>query len=223
MGKKVLVIAAYANEEVLGCGGVIARLVHEGNDVHVLVVAQGSPESSAVEVVDQINREMLAAHTVLGVRSRSVLDFTGSELGTVSDGQLANAIKQTIYKCQSEIVYSPYPDNLNANHLKVHMATLGAIHPNDECPVHRLLCYEIPRETDGGIHARENKFIPMQFVNISNYVEQKLEAMTCYESQLKEHPHVRSLASMESLARLRGVMVHLDATEAFMVIRDIIL
>jgi LmbE family N-acetylglucosaminyl deacetylase len=102
------------------------------------------------------------------------------------------------------------------------MATLVATRPTNDCPVKELLCYETLSETEWAPTAVNSAFVPTVFINITDYLETKLQAMTCYRTQLKEPPHSRSLETIRALATLRGATVGFRAAEAFALERQIV-
>ncbi len=218
----VLVIATHADDEVLGCGGVMARHADMGDEVHVAVVTRGIPEVFPPEYVDEIFRELQAAHQLLGGSGIHFLDFPSPQLDTVPGYALADAIRKLIFKLQAEVVYAPYQGDLHGDHQAVYQAALVASRPINGCPVRRLLCYETLSETDWASPFGNSTFTPTVFVDISDYLGRKLEAMQCYRTQLKAPPHSRSLQSLEALARVRGGTVSMEAAEAFMLVREIL-
>jgi LmbE family N-acetylglucosaminyl deacetylase len=219
---KILVIATHPDDEVLGCGGVIARHVAANDDVHVLVVTRGISEIFPVHQVEETRRELQLAHSILGVKHVTFLDFPAPKLDTVPEYVLADAIGDSIMKIQPKIIYLPHQGDLHVDHRAVNRATLVAARPINRLAVWRLLCYETLSETEWAPPFGNDAFIPTVFVDISAFLEKKLQAMACYRSQLKEPPHPRSLHSIELLARLRGSTVGLPAAEAFMLVREII-
>lgn len=222
MSERVLVIAAHPDDEVLGCGGVMARHVAEGARVDVVVVTRGSPDVFSTEFVEQGRRELAAAHQVLGVTGVQFLDFPAPKLDTVPGHVLADRIRQSIHATQPEIVYLPHFGDIHSDHRAVYYATLVAARPIHGLLVRRLLSYETLSETEWSPPAGDQSFVPTVFVDISGVLERKLEAMRCYASQLQEPPHPRSLRGIQALAQLRGATVGCDAAEAFMLVREIV-
>ncbi len=218
----ILVIATHPDDEVLGCGGVIARHVAANDNVYVLVVTRGIPEIFPANQIEETRRELQLAHSILGVKHVEFLDFPAPKLDTVPEYVLANAIRDSIMKIQPKTIYLPHHGDLHGDHRAVNHAALVAARPINGLSVWRLLCYETLSETEWALPFGMDAFIPTVFVDISAFLEQKLRAMSCYRSQLKEPPHPRSLQTIESLARLRGSTVGLPAAEAFMLVREII-
>jgi LmbE family N-acetylglucosaminyl deacetylase len=218
----ILVIAAHPDDEVLGCGGVIARHAAQGDEVHVLVATRGIPEIFAPEFIEEIRRELKAAHAILKVAGTHFLDFPAPKLDVVPGHELADGIKKTIYELQPETIYLPHGGDIHLDHRAVYMATLVAARPANGCPVKQLLCYETLSETEWAPTAVASAFIPTVFIDISNFLDVKLQAMACYRTQLKEPPHSRSLETIEALATLRGATVGFLAAEAFALERQVI-
>jgi LmbE family N-acetylglucosaminyl deacetylase len=218
----VLVIATHPDDEVLGCGGVIARHADQGHEVHVLVVTRGIPELFESEQIETTRQELRNAHKILGVSGVTFLDFPAPRLDMVPGNDLADAIAGVIRQLKPQIIYMPHRGDIHGDHQATYWATLVATRPINRNPVRRLLCYETLSETEWGAPTGDQVFVPTVFIDISSSLERKLEAMACYRSQLKQPPHPRSLRSIEALARLRGGTVSLDAAEAFMLVREIV-
>ena len=219
---RILVIAPHPDDEVLGCGGVMARHVAEGDEVHVVVVGRGIPEKYSDESVARSRRELSRAHEVLGVTDCHFLDFPVPRLDVVPSHELADALGSLLREVAPHTVYLPHHGDIHADHYHVHMATLVAARPLADCPVRRLLAYETLAETEWARPSPETVFCPTVFVDIGPYLEKKIESMACYESKLVASPHPRSLETIRVLARLRGSAVHLESVEAFMQVREIV-
>ncbi len=217
----VLVVATHPDDEVLGCGGVMARHAAHGDEVHVLIVTRGIPEIFPPVEIETTRDELIAAHRVLGVTGVTFLDYPAPKLDVVPGHELADAVDKVITLQQPSVVYLPHRGDIHADHRAVYQAVLVAARPVNSCPVKRLLCYETLSETEWAPPVANEAFVPSVFVDISGYLEPKLQAMACYQSQLKEFPHPRSLQAIRALAQLRGSTVSLQAAEAFMLVREI--
>jgi LmbE family N-acetylglucosaminyl deacetylase len=218
---KVLVIATHPDDEVLGCGGVMARHTAVGDHVSLLVVTRGIPELFSTEFIEQGRRELRQANELLGVTDIHFLDFPAPKLDTVPGYELATAINRKIQVLYPHTIYLPHHGDIHADHQAVYQATLVAARPIDGCPVRKLLCYETLSETEWASPVGDQAFIPTVFVDITDFLTLKLQAMACYRSQIKEFPHPRSLQTLEALARLRGATVGLPAAEAYKLVREV--
>lgn len=218
---KIMVIATHPDDEVLGCGGMIARRVSEGNEVHVLVVTRGAEELYSKAEIEATREEMKKAHAILGVKEVTFLDFPAPKLDSVPHHQLVDAILNTINAMKPAALYIPHHGDIHSDHRAVYHASLVAARPINNSPVKEMYCYETLSETEWAPPTANDVFIPTVFVEISAFLDTKLTALACYASQMKAPPHPRSLRAIEALARLRGSTVSLDAAEAFMLVRAI--
>lgn len=218
----VLVIAPHPDDEVLGCGGVIARHVANGDEVYVVVVTRGAPDVFPLELVERGRREAAEANKTLGTKRLSFLDFPAPRLDVVPNATIANALKDVVAEVQPATIYLPHQGDIHGDHKAVYWATLVATRPNGGFVPERLLCYETPSETEWGAPNPCDAFIPTVFVDVSQHLKAKLEAMKCYQSQLAPSPKARSLASIEALAHFRGSTIAVAAAEAFCLVREVV-
>jgi len=217
----ILVVATHPDDEVLGCGGVIARHASRGDRVDVVVVTRGAPELYDENQVKTLRRELEAAHALLGVSAVHFLDFPAPKLDLVPAYELADAISALFHSLQPAAAYIPHRGDLHSDHRSVFSAALVAARPIGKSPVLKVLSYETLSETEWSAPVAEDAFLPSVFIDISPFLDKKKQAMAAYRSQLKEFPHPRSLLAVESLARLRGSTVGVQAAEAFQLIREI--
>jgi len=218
----ILVIAPHPDDEVLGCGGTIARHVAQGDTVSVLVVTRGVSDLFPHAQVQTTRTELRTAHNLLGIIATHFLDFPAPELDTVPIRKIAEQIGSIIRQFRPLTIYLPYVSDLHVDHRIVYDATLVAARPIHGSTVQRLLCYETLSETEWASPYGNRSFFPTVFVNIGEFLGKKLEAMACYQSQLREFPHPRSLRAIEAQAHLRGSVVGFNAAEAFVLLREIL-
>jgi len=218
----VLIVAAHPDDEVLECGGVTVRHVERGDRVSVVVVTRGFPEIFSPEIDEEDRQHAREAHEILGGAGIFFLDFPAPRLDTVPGHELADALREVIFSVNANVIYTPFGGDLHADHKATYLATLVASRPVNNCPVRRLLCYETLSETDWASPLDDSAFKPTVFVDISDVLERKLQALACFRNELKQPPHPRSLRAIEALARVRGSTAGLMAAEAFMLVREII-
>lgn len=218
----VLVLAPHPDDEVLGCGGAIARHAAAGDDVHVVVVTRGSPEFCTSAMIEENRMELAAAHAILGVQSVRFLDFPAPKLGSIAAYQLADSIRRAITEIAPSTIYCPHQGDLHGDHKSVYWATLVASRPNGTNRPAKTLCYETLSETEWGAPLCSEVFVPTVFIDISATIRTKLRAWRCYRSQMRPLPHPRSSRCLSALARLRGATAGVRAAEAFMLVREVI-
>lgn len=215
---RVLVISAHPDDEVIGAGGTIARHVAAGDEVHWCVVTQGYGPLMTDAELAKARQQVYAVQRFLGVKDVSFCGFPTVKLNSVPHRDLASALQAEVDKTKPEIVYTtPYCD-VNADHRLVCEATMVATRPLPESTVKKVLSYEIAPTTRFAIEP----FTPNVYVDISAFLSKKLEAMACYETELREFPHPRSLKGIELFARERGMSVGVEVAECFYLIRGIV-
>ena len=219
---KVLVVAPHPDDEVLGCGGSLARFAKLGIEVHVLVATQGQPPLFSKEDIEQVRNEMLAAHTVLGVTRTHHLNLPAAQLGTKEVAEVNAQIGEAIEAISPDTIFLPFVGDIHVDHKIVFDAAMVAVRPRHDKAPRTVLCYETLSETNWYAPPSTPAFMPNVFIDIAETLATKIEAFREFESQVRAFPEERSIEAIEALARTRGATNHLFAAEAFMNIRQIL-
>lgn len=221
---KVLIIAPHCDDEVLGCGGVMAKYKNENTSVFVAIVTNGfigAPEIFKKEGTRKVRIETLEAHKILGVQETYFLDFPALKLDSIPAYKLSNKLENIIRSLSINHIYIPHRGDIHKDHKITFEASLVAARPINDNPVRKIFAYETLSETEWAANYADDAFIPNIFVNIEQFVEKKIEAFKKYTTQSKQYPHPRSIESIEYLSRVRGATVGYKHAESFMLIRDI--
>lgn len=222
---KILILGAHPDDELLGCGGTIARLAREGVDVYIAILGEGLtsrtfPESagSALGVMDLKSRCRRVAE-LLGARDLYLHDFPDNRFDTLPLLQIIKKVEEVIARCQPDEIYTHHGGDLNIDHSILFRATLTATRPVSKCEVKVIYAYEVPSSTDWAFHGIEPEFRPNCFVDIQSTLDIKIEAMKIYESESRAFPHPRSPEALRAIARNWGRVAGLESAEAFEIIR----
>jgi LmbE family N-acetylglucosaminyl deacetylase len=218
---KVLVIAPHPDDEVLGCGGTIARYTSGGDEVYLCVVTRAYAPEWPEDEIPRRKQEVLKANEVLGIRKTDFLDFPTVKLDTLPQKELADSISGVITEIKPQEVYIPHRGDVNKDHRLVFEAAMVATRPKPATSIRKVLCYEVLSETDWAAPLADSAFLPNVLVDISETLGAKLKAMSEYKLELKEFPHPRSLEAITALAKMRGATIGVNAAEAFMLIREV--
>lgn len=224
----ILVVAAHPDDEVLGCGGTIARMASEGRAVHVLLLADG--ETSRAQTPATIPAEQLAARQQAARLASGLLGCTSLELKAMPDNrmdgvellQVVQQIEESVRRYSPAAVLTHHAGDVNIDHRVVHEAVIAACRPQPGHSVRRLLFFEVPSSTEWRPAGSADAFVPNSFVDISATLVTKLKALEVYASELRAFPHPRSLQAVQALAHWRGASVGVAAAEAFILGREII-
>ncbi len=216
-----LVLAPHPDDEVLGCGGTIARLVAEGARVDVAIVTRGMAPAYSDEQVAEVRAEAEAAHRVLGVAGTHYLDLPAAALDRVPQAEVNHAIAALIGRVQPATLLVPFVGDIHADHQIVFNAAMVAARPAGGFRPDRVMAYETLSETNWSAPYLSPAFAPNLFIDVAGFLETKITAFGCYASQVRAFPNERSIESLRALAALRGSCVSLHAAEAFVLLREI--
>lgn len=227
MKKNILVIAAHPDDEVLGCGGTIARYADEGSTVSVMILGEGVTSRDAerqrskrgVEL-RKLKEQSVNACKILGVNYTSVHDLPDNRFDTVPLLDVVKLIEKEIAERKPEVIFTHSKSDLNIDHEITHRAVLTATRPVAGQPVKELYAFEVPSSTEWAFGSL-GLFNPNIFVDIKDYLELKIKAMAAYGGESREFPHPRSPKALEALAGYRGSAAGFMAAEAFEAIRMI--
>lgn len=219
----ILVIAAHPDDEVLGCGGSIAKYAKAGSDVSVAFLADGvssrdSEDASALKLRRSGAEKALG---ILGVRNFFFGTFPDNSMDTVPMLDVVKAIEAQIQAYQPKVVLTHHSGDVNIDHRRVHEATIAACRPQSGHPVRTLLFFEVASSTEWQAPGSAPAFVPNWFEDISDSLRQKQDALEAYAMEMRAWPHPRSLQGITSLARWRGATIGVEAAEAFVLGRNI--
>ena len=226
---QVLIIAAHPDDEVLGCGGSIAKHADSGDEVTVLIVSEGATsrqkERNRLDFIDKLSCLAKAAEiagNILGAKAVELLDLPDNRLDSLDRLDLIKCIEDRIKSLRPEVVYVHHAGDLNIDHRRLHEAAVTACRPMPGEPVRRLLSFEVPSSTEWQAPGSAPAFLPNWFVDISAQLSRKQEALLAYATEMRPWPHARSVEALEHLARLRGSQIGVEAAEAFCLLRQLV-
>lgn len=214
MDKRVLVVAAHPDDEILGCGGTVALHVKAGDTVTAVIVCEGESHRYGPGGVGQADHTRRAA-AQLGVERVHQLGFADQRLDTLPLIDVIAPLERIVREARPHIVYCQYGGDLNRDHQLVFQAVLVATRPVEEC-IEAVYTFDTASSTEW---AHPRTFIPDTWVDISSTLEQKIAAMATYESEVRPYPHPRSLEALRYRARAWGNQQCLDAAEVFVTVR----
>ncbi len=217
-----LVIGAHPDDEVLGSGGTIARLSAAGEDVHVLIVTDGSSTQYPGDQVKRAQKkeELEACCRTLGVSEVVHGELPDMQLDTIPHTRLNAFIGDHVATFRPDTIYTHYPD-VNRDHVRIFESTLVVARPRPGGLVKRLLVYPTPSATEWDVPVLKRPFVATTYVDIEAHLETKIEALSCYDTEIRPYPHPRSADAIRAIAASVGIKVGLKAAEEFMLLRDV--
>ncbi|MBI4442275.1 MAG: PIG-L family deacetylase [Acidobacteria bacterium] len=224
---KILVIAAHPDDEVLGCGGTMARLAGDGSDIHIAILAEGvtsrynQRELADRTLIDKLQRQARKAAQLIGAKEVILKDLPDNRLDTVPLLDVVKIVEDLVADIGPEAIYTHHGGDLNIDHALIHRAVLTATRPVRGQAVREIYAFEVASSTEWAFQRFAPPFLPNVFVDISATLSTKIEAMSCYESETRDFPHPRSPEAINAAARRWGSVVGCAAAEAFELIRAI--
>ena len=222
---KVLVIAAHPDDEVLGCGGTIARLASEGREVYIAILGEGiTSRYDQRSECDQTSVQRLHSQSqqvaeMLGAQDLFSYGLPDNRFDTVPLLDIVKIIEDLVEKLSPEVIYTQHEGDLNVDHSIIHRATLTATRPIAGGSVKAIYAYEVASSTEWSFQRFRPMFCPNVFVDVSSTLELKVQAMQVYKSELRCFPHPRSPEILRATAHRWGSVTGLEAAEAFELIR----
>jgi len=222
--KKILVIAAHPDDEILGCGATISKYIKNGDEVYVCIVCEGSSGrfkdkyylTSEEKIEGIINKDInireesaKKASKSLGVKEIYFLNFPNLELHLIPQLKVNKLIEKHIGKIKPDIIFTHTNFDNNIDHRSVYDSTIISSRG-----IKKVITFEI-------IGSTTDKFLPNLFIDIEDTFCNKEKSLKFYEDEIQAYPLPRSLEGIEILAKYRGLSCNKRLAEAFMVIRDI--
>lgn len=225
MNKKILIVAAHPDDEVLGCFGTVARLISEGNEAYTLILGEGKTSRdqqrdthSREEDISILQKEIVEANSVIGIKKTFIKSFPDNRFDSVDLLDIVKTITEVKNIVKPDIIFTHYENDLNIDHQITFKAVLTASRPMLGESVKSIYSFEVLSSTEWNYPLT---FAPDTYFDIEDTLHLKLDAMKKYKSEIKSFPHPRSLKGIELNANYHGMRVGKLAMEAFKCIRNI--
>lgn len=224
MGRDILVIAPHPDDETLGCGGTLLRHIDEGASVHWLIVTDLHLEkSSTAKNAHKLRRnEVTAVAEKYGFASVHSLKFPTTRLDEIPRRKIVQSIGSVVAKIGPAILYVPFEGDIHSDHRVVFDSTIACTKWFRYPSVKRILAYETPSETDFTMSSTRIGFQPNVFVDITPYLDMKIEIMKHYTGEMGAFPFPRSEKALRAHSSVRGAASGCFAAEAFMLLKEIL-
>ena len=217
----VAVIGAHPDDELLGAGGTLARHVLAGDEVHAIVVADGAGSRYPAELISTLGKQAQRAAEVIGFTSLELLSLPDQRLDTIPMIELTQRLEGALGAIGPDIVYTHFPEDVNADHGLVARCAWTACRPYSQPKVRRFAVFETPSSTEWAWPMPATELRPNLFVDVTDTLETKIAAMECYETELRDYPHPRSARALRERAAYWGSHIGRPAAEPFMVLREV--
>ena len=223
MSQKVLIIAPHPDDETLGCGGTLLKHRDSGDEIYWMIITHVHLKHGwAGDMIRQTENEITQVAQKYGFIKYYNLDFPTMLLDTLPINDLISKMKEVLEEVRPSTVYLPNRSDIHTDHRIVFTAAMSCSKNFRASFIKKRLMYETLSETEFSAPLMENSFTPNVFVDVSGYLDEKLEIFETYRSEIMESPLPRSLDSIEAIARYRGSRIMTKYAEAFMLIEEIL-
>jgi N-acetylglucosamine malate deacetylase 1 len=219
--KRILVLAAHPDDEVLGMGGTIALHAGRGYAVRIVCVTDGSSTQYPGDAATRARKEDEARRAAgeLGVADYVHLDLPDMRLDTLPHVEVNRVVEEQVRDFSPQTVYTPHPD-VNLDHRALFDSVAVATRPTPEQLVRRVLTYAPTSSTEWTPAAR-NWFVPNWFVDVTGTLERKLAAFAHYGTEQRPYPHPRSERAIRAAAEFYGASCGCEYAEPFVLVRGL--
>jgi LmbE family N-acetylglucosaminyl deacetylase len=228
--KKILVVVAHPDDELLGLGATMNKLIKEQNcSIRAIILGEGITSRSENRNPEQWSQELKThrqnietARKSIGYESLGIYDFPDNRFDTVALLDIIKVIEKEKEDFQPEIIFTHHGGDVNIDHQRTFEAVITATRPMENEMVKTVITFETPSGTEWIASSDPRKFTPNLFMEVSEKnLEAKINGMESYEFEKRIFPHPRSPEALKILAQYRGITVGKEYAEAFYIVRSI--
>jgi LmbE family N-acetylglucosaminyl deacetylase len=219
---KILVIAVHPDDETLGCGGTLLKHKANGDEIHWLIATDiKESEGYDISAIKQRNKEITKVEDLYGFTSVNKLDLSTTKVDTYSMSVLVSKISSVIDRIKPDTIYLPFKGDVHSDHKYIFDAAYSCTKIFRHPFIKKIYMMETLSETEFSLSIKEDSFVPNVFIDISKYMNKKIEIMKSYKGEMGEHPFPRNEKNIRALATYRGATSGCDYAESFTLIKEI--
>lgn len=215
-----LVVAAHPDDEVLGAGATIYKLVQSGAYIDICIMStEAGARTNRPSDVD-LNNDMYACVKLLGASHVYEGNFPNIEMNNTPHLHLVQFIENAILESKADVIITHHPADTNNDHMHTSLACQASIRlfqrRCDVKPISEFLYMEVPSSTEWSLNSAMNRFTPNVFFEVGEEgISKKIEALSQYRGVMRDFPHPRSVEAIKGLAAYRGSQAQMIYAEAF--------
>ena len=215
---KVLIVAVHPDDETLGCGGTLLKHKSNGDEIHWLIGTESEVGSTFHITREKEISEVTKLYNFTRVHN---LKLKTMQVDEYSMSELIGKISTVINEVKPNIIYLPFKGDVHSDHRKMFEAAYACTKSFRYPFVKKIYMIETLSETEFAPSTKEDSFIPNVFVDITDFMEKKLNIMKVFESEIAEHPFPRSIRNLKALGTLRGATAGCEYAESFVLLKEI--
>lgn len=217
--KKILILSAHPDDEILGAGGTLLRHMKNGDDLHWIIATDiFEDQGYSKSIVERRKKEINLVSKRLKMKSYQ-LGYKTTNLSSETLISLVPKISKIIKSVKPELIYVVNRSDAHSDHRILFQALMASTKSFRTPFLREILMYECISETEFAAPLAENAFIPNCYIDISSEINEKLQLIKIYESEIDNHPFPRSEKNIKALATFRGASCGVEYAEAFQIIK----
>ena len=225
--QRILIVAAHPDDESFGCGGIILKSKDLGSKIYVLTLGEGVSSRFDVSDIDKnqfkkaTKKRQEEAYKCLKFLKIDYYKFENRLCTRFDELPILNIVKSIesiIDDFKPSLIFTHNPSEVNLDHRITYQATEIATRPYNKSFIEQIYSYEIPCS---GNWVFNKSFNPNTYVEISKYIQKKIQACKIYKNEMRKYPHPRSLEGIKTIAKFRGLQSGLKLAESFKLERSI--
>ena len=216
---KVLIVAVHPDDETLGCGGTLLKHKSNDDEIHWLICTETNSTNDFYNIRKQ---EIEVVNKLYNFDTITNLKLKTMQVDEYSMSELIGKISKVINKIKPNIIYLPFKGDVHSDHRKIFEATYSCTKSFRYPFIKKIYMIETLSETEFAPSTKEDSFIPNVFVDITDFMDKKLEIMKVFKSEMAEHPFPRIERNLKALATLRGATCGVEYAESFVLLKEIL-
>ena len=218
MNNKVLILAVHPDDETLGCGGTLLKHKDNNDEIHFLIATS---IDKTHDYYEKREKEIEKVSDLYGFNSVHNLRLKTMRVDQYSMSELVVKISNFINKIKPNIIYLPFLHDVHSDHRQIFEAAFSCTKSYRYPFLKKIYMMETLSETEFAPNLTHSSFCPNVFVDITKYIEKKIEIMNVYQSEIDKHPFPRSEKNIKALATFRGASCGSEYAESFMLLKEI--
>ena len=223
--KKIMVIAAHPDDELLGSAGTLLLFKEKGYQIKVVFISDGESSRSLKKnkfiYINKRKEQALEVSKLCKFKKPVFGDFPDNSLDTVPILNIIKFIESEILKFNPNIIFTHNENDLNIDHKIVFNSVVTATRPSTKTFVKAIYCFETPSSTEVNFSSNRSNFNPNLFFDITHLINTKIKLLKIYKNEIKKYPHFRSFEGIKVLAKYRGAQIGVKYSEAFYLLRQL--
>ena len=215
---KILIIAVHPDDETLGCGGTLLKHKANGDEIHWLICTDIDKNNN---YYDRRQDEIKKVSKLYNFDSVNNLELKTMQVDEYNMSELISKISKVVNEVKPNIIYLPFKGDVHSDHRKIFEASYSCTKSFRYPFIKKLYMIETLSETEFAPSTKEDSFVPNVFIDISDFMDKKIEIMEIFESEVAEHPFPRSVRNIKALGTLRGATTGCEYAESFMLLKEI--